>query len=138
MPWAGVEFCGEGMHLHCRVFAEMKRGAAGEAIGVRPEMSKQEGMDTGNPLPARLRVREHIVAHGHFTCAEQVFKLYIGIGEFPERRFDDTACRVGSEAHQDNTEGPGGPQSQGVRLNLGRTFRRQKLRALAHFLASVR
>jgi hypothetical protein len=133
MACARVQFCREGMHLHCWLFAEMQRGAARQAIGVRPKMSKQEGLDTINPLFARPRAREHVVAHCHFTCAEQTSKVDIGVGELPERSLDYTTRRVRPEADKDNAECSSGAQSHGMRLNLGRAFRRQELRALTRF-----
>lgn len=42
MTCATAQFCGEGMYLHCRVFPEIERGAAREAIVMRTKTSKQE------------------------------------------------------------------------------------------------
>src|SRR6185503_15115879 len=133
MTRTGAQFCSEAVHLHGRVLPEIQRRTVGEVIGMGTKMSKQEGMDTSNPLFACPRRCEHVVTHCHFGWAEQISKVEIGVCELPKRSLDDAARRVGSKTNNDDAKRPGGAQSNGMRLNLGRALRRQERRALMYF-----
>ena len=75
MTRAGAQSCSEGLHLRGWVLPEMQRRAAGETIGMWTKMAKQEGLNAGNPLFARLRRYEHVVTHCDFATAEQISKM---------------------------------------------------------------
>ena len=111
----------------------MQRRAVGEAVDVRTKPPKQEGLDAGNPFYARARRGEQLITHCDFTGTKQVSEMKIGIGELPKRGFDDAACRVRSEAHNDDAKSSGWTQSDDMGLKVGRAFRRQGLRALMDF-----
>src|SRR4026209_2969422 len=100
---------------------------------MRTKMPKQEGVDASHPFFACLRCCEHVVTHGHVGRAEQVSKMEIGVCELPKRSFDDAARRVRSKTNDDDAKCPRWAQSNRVRLNLGRTLRRQELHALMYF-----
>jgi hypothetical protein len=107
---------------------EMSRRAIGQTIGMRTKMAKQKGLNAGNSFFACLRRCEHVVTHCNFASAEQVSKMEFGVCELPERGSDYAAGGVRPETDNDEAEWSRGMQHDGMRLNLGRTLYRQRLR----------